>query len=91
MPPDPGLELAKLRPRDLVPDWPAVAEPSTGLTMGQSAEKMAKENGITREEQDRIALDSHKKGWAAKKRRELAVAVEPRTAGRKVRKARKRR
>jgi acetyl-CoA acyltransferase len=57
--------LAKLRPRDLVPDWPAVAEPSTGLTMGQSAEKMAKENGITREEQDRIALDSHKKGWAA--------------------------
>ena len=48
--------LAKLRPRDLVPEWPAVAEPSTGLTMGQSAEKMAKENGITREEQDRIAL-----------------------------------
>jgi bifunctional UDP-N-acetylglucosamine pyrophosphorylase/glucosamine-1-phosphate N-acetyltransferase len=34
---------------------------------------------------------SNKKGWAAKKRRELAVAVEPRPAGRKVRKARKRR
>jgi len=57
--------LARLRPRDLVPDWPAVAEPSTGLTMGQSAEKMAKENGITREEQDRIALASHRNGWAA--------------------------
>ena len=57
--------LAKLRPRDLVPDWPAVAEPSTGLTMGQSAEKMAKENGIAREEQDRIALASHRNGWAA--------------------------
>jgi acetyl-CoA acyltransferase len=57
--------LAKLRPRDLVPEWPAVAEPSTGLTMGQSAEKMAKENGITREEQDRIALASHRNGWAA--------------------------
>jgi len=57
--------LAKLRPRDLVPDWPAIAEPSTGLTMGQSAEKMAKENGITREEQDRIALASHRNGWAA--------------------------
>ena len=57
--------LAKLRPRDLVPQTPAIAEPSTGLTMGQSAEKMAKENGITREEQDRIALDSHRRGWAA--------------------------
>ena len=57
--------LSKLRPRDLVPEWPAVAEPSTGLTMGQSAERMAKENGITREEQDRIALASHRNGWAA--------------------------
>jgi acetyl-CoA acyltransferase len=57
--------LSRLRPRDLVPEWPAVAEPSTGLTMGQSAEKMAKENGITREEQDRIALASHRNGWAA--------------------------
>jgi acetyl-CoA acyltransferase len=57
--------LARLRPRDLVPEWPAVAEPSTGLTMGQSAEKMAKENGISRAEQDRIALASHRNGWAA--------------------------
>ena len=39
--------LARTRPRDLVPVTPAVAEPSTGETMGQSAEKMAKENGIT--------------------------------------------
>jgi acetyl-CoA acyltransferase len=57
--------LAKIRPRDLVPVAPAIAEPSTGLTMGQSAEKMAKENGISREEQDEIALASHQRGWAA--------------------------
>jgi acetyl-CoA acyltransferase len=57
--------FAKVRPRDLVPDAPAIAEPSTGLTMGQSAEKMAQENGITREEQDEIALASHRNGWAA--------------------------
>ncbi|MFI5169055.1 MAG: acetyl-CoA C-acyltransferase FadI [Vicinamibacterales bacterium] len=57
--------LSRLRPRDLVPEWPAVSEPSTGLTMGQSAEKMAQENGISREEQDRIALDSHRNAWAA--------------------------
>ena len=50
--------FARARPRDLVPDTPAIAEPSTGLTMGQSAEKMAKENGISREEQDRIAYAS---------------------------------
>ena len=57
--------FARVRPRDLVPEAPAIAEPSTGLTMGQSAEKMAKENGISREEQDRIALASHRNAWAA--------------------------
>jgi acetyl-CoA acyltransferase len=58
-----GARLAifsRLRPRDLVPQAPAIAEPSTGLTMGQSAEKMAKENAVSREEQDRIALASHR-------------------------------
>jgi len=52
--------LAKIRPRDLVPVSPAISEPSTGETMGQSAEKMAKENGITRESQDQWALRSHR-------------------------------
>ncbi len=52
--------LAAIRPRDLVPIAPAIAEPSTGETMGQSAEKMAKINHITREEQDHFALRSHR-------------------------------
>src|SRR2546429_3798949 len=51
--------FAKMRPRDLIPVSPAIAEPSTGETMGQSAEKMAKENHISREAQDRWALRSH--------------------------------
>jgi acetyl-CoA acyltransferase len=51
--------LARIRPRDLVPVSPAIAEPSTGESMGQSAEKMAKENRISREAQDRWALRSH--------------------------------
>ena len=51
--------FAKLRPRDLIPVAPAIAEPSTGQSMGQSAEKMAKENGITRGSQDGWALRSH--------------------------------
>ncbi len=54
----------RVRPRDLAPEAPALAEPSTGLTMGQSAEKMAKENGITREEQDEIAFRSHARAAA---------------------------
>src|SRR5258705_9294515 len=41
--------FAKLRPRDLIPVSPAIAEPSTGESMGQSAEKMAKENHISRD------------------------------------------
>lgn len=52
--------LAKIRPKDLVPITPAIAEPTTGETMGQSAEKMAKINDISREDQDHFALRSHR-------------------------------
>jgi len=52
--------LARIRPRHLAPVTPAIAEPSTGESMGQSAERMAKENGISREAQDGWALRSHK-------------------------------
>ena len=48
-----------IRPKDLVPVAPTIAEPSTGETMGQSAERMAKENGISRDDQDAWALRSH--------------------------------
>ncbi|HEY6059594.1 MAG TPA: acetyl-CoA C-acyltransferase [Gemmatimonadales bacterium] len=51
--------FARIRPRDLIPVAPAIAEPSTGQSMGQSAEKMAKENRITRDAQDRWTLRSH--------------------------------
>ncbi len=51
--------FAKVRPKDFIPITPAIAEPTTGETMGQSAEKMAKLNGVTREEQDAFALASH--------------------------------
>lgn len=49
----------RLKGRDLLPVPPAIAEYTTGLSMGDSAEKMAKENGITRREQDELALASH--------------------------------
>ncbi|MEQ9920469.1 acetyl-CoA C-acyltransferase FadI [Pectobacterium brasiliense] len=52
--------LSGLRPKDLLPVAPAVAEYSTGLRMGDTAEQMAKTYGITREEQDELAHRSHK-------------------------------
>src|SRR5205085_1842778 len=52
--------LSSIRPRDFVPITPAIAEPSTGESMGESAEKMAKLNAIPREEQDQFALRSHR-------------------------------
>jgi len=52
--------VGSIRPRDLIPITPAIAEPSTGESMGQSAEKMAKINHIPREEQDQFALRSHR-------------------------------
>ncbi len=53
--------LAKIRPKDLAPVAPAIAEYTTGQTMGQSCEKMAKENAISRKAQDEIALHSHRR------------------------------
>ncbi len=69
--------LSRVRPRDLVPVTPAIAEPSTGLTMGQSAEKMAKENGITREAQDRFALRSHQLAAAGTADGRLTSEIAP--------------
>ena len=51
--------LSKLRPKDLAPVPPSVKEYSTGLTMGQNAEQMARDHGISREEQDELAHRSH--------------------------------
>ena len=69
--------LAGVRPRDFVPVVPAIAEPSTGLTMGQSAEKMAKENGIPREAQDAWALRSHQLAHAGTADGRLTLEIVP--------------
>jgi acetyl-CoA acyltransferase len=69
--------FARARPRDLVPVTPAIAEPSTGETMGQSAEKMAKENGITREAQDELAWRSHHRAAAATADGRLTAEIAP--------------
>jgi acetyl-CoA acyltransferase len=69
--------LARLRPKDLIPVTPAIAEPSTGETMGQSAEKMAKLNAIAREEQDHFALRSHRLAAAGTADGRLTAEIMP--------------
>ncbi|MCH9650112.1 MAG: acetyl-CoA C-acyltransferase [Deltaproteobacteria bacterium] len=58
--------LGKLRLKDLAPEVPAIAEYSTGMTMGEACEKMAKENDVSRQAQDEIALLSHQRAVAAR-------------------------
>jgi len=54
-----------LRRADLKPVLPAVVEPRTGLSMGQSCELMVKTWKVSREQQDSLAYDSHVKAAAA--------------------------
>jgi acetyl-CoA C-acetyltransferase len=55
----------KLRPKHFKPVLPAVVEPRTGLSMGQSTEVMAKKWQISRQDQDQLAYESHMKAAAA--------------------------
>jgi acetyl-CoA acyltransferase len=57
--------LSGLRPKDFAPVPPALKEPTTGLTMGESAELMAQKNAISREAQDELAWRSHSRAAAA--------------------------
>jgi acetyl-CoA C-acetyltransferase len=63
--PDRLKTLTKLRPGHIVPQIPRNAEPRTGLSMGEHAAIMAKDWGIGREEQDELAVTSHRNLAAA--------------------------
>lgn len=69
--------LKGMKLKDLAPEAPAIAEFSTGLTMGDNAERLAKAVGITREEQDRFAMASHHRAARAQKEGHLADQVVP--------------
>lgn len=57
--------LSHFGPSDLKPNFPAVVEPRTGLSMGEHTERMVKEWHISREDQDELALHSHQKAAKA--------------------------
>ncbi|HSJ43175.1 MAG TPA: acetyl-CoA C-acyltransferase FadI [Euzebyales bacterium] len=71
--------FADVRPGDLAPRPPDLTEPSTQETMGQSAERMAKINGIDRSAQDDFAHRSHvlaARGWNEGKLPDEVVSVD---------------
>ena len=72
--------LARVRPKMFKP-VPALelglTDPICGLNMGQTAEVLAKEFGITRAEQDQFALRSHERATAAWKRGFFTDEVVP--------------
>lgn len=69
--------VQKLGPKDLIPDVPSASEFSTGLTMGESCERMSRRFGITREESDSFASRSHILADRAWKEGLLAEEVTP--------------
>lgn len=72
------LKLARgLRLRDLAPDVPPIADFSTGLTMGQNAERLVKRLRITRVDQDRYAAASHQRAGRATRQGWLTEQIVP--------------
>lgn len=71
------LPWIDIRPSDLKPVFPAVVEPRTRLSMGESCELMAKTWGISQEEQDQLALSSHKNAAEAWKNNFYSDLVVP--------------
>jgi acetyl-CoA acetyltransferase family protein len=69
--------ILRWRPSMALPVPPSPKEPSTGLTMGQHCELMAKEWGIARDRQDKIALRSHERATAAAKAGYLKEEIVP--------------
>jgi acetyl-CoA acetyltransferase family protein len=69
--------LLRLRPGDFWPEAPAIAEPSTGLTMGEHCELMVKQWSIGRGDQDRLACRSHHNAWAATRDGRLRAEIAP--------------
>ncbi len=63
--------LASFRPSDIQPRVAlqlGLTDPVCGLNMGETAEVLAREFGVTRTEQDEFALESHRRAVAARER-----------------------
>lgn len=72
--------LASFRPRMLTPHLSLIqglVDPISGMIMGRTAETLAREFGISREESDAFALESHRRAQAARDGKRLAREIVP--------------
>lgn len=72
--------IASMRPRHFKPVIGVelgLTDPVSGLNMGETAEVLATDFGITRGQQDQFALESHQKGEAAQKKCFLSGEISP--------------
>ncbi|MBC7542821.1 MAG: thiolase family protein [Candidatus Sericytochromatia bacterium] len=69
--------LAAIPLGELLPGMPAIAETSTGQSMGQHADRMAQRFGATRQAQDEWALISHQRAAAAQTEGRFAGEIHP--------------
>ena len=70
-----GFRMGEVEFKDFL--WEALLDPSCNLTMGGTAEKLAKQFGITREDVDRFAAESFARAIAAQKRCFLSGEIAP--------------
>jgi acetyl-CoA acyltransferase len=76
--------LSKLRAKHFIPEAPAIAEFSTNETMGHSADRLASQFGVSRQEQDEFALRSHsnaKTAFEAGHLKDIVPVYSPSTKG----------
>lgn len=69
--------IASLRPADFFPVPPEISERFTGKTMGEHAEDMAKYFGVSRADQEQLAMQSHQKAANAMKQGWIAKQIAP--------------
>lgn len=69
--------LLSFRPSFFAPQIPTISDPLCGLTMGQTAENITREFGITRAEQDQFALMSQNRAEEATKNGRLGEEIVP--------------
>jgi acetyl-CoA C-acetyltransferase len=70
-----GFRMGEVEFKDFL--WEALLDPSCNLTMGATAEKLAKKYGITREDVDQFAAESFARAVAAQKRCFLSGEIAP--------------
>lgn len=69
--------LLQFRPSFLVPEIPEISDPICGCSMGQTAENLSRDFKISREEQDRFALESQERAMKATLSGKLAEEIVP--------------